>query len=156
MVLLPCGTPLCLHASLNRIFKERMKIAEELGISSKENEISTTFDVIEPLVCRAKYLDRKGLLTPCVDDPGCLLEKTLADVSQIFKAKDTNATAMVLKPIYDDSHVTEKDADLVNKRFNLVLVALYMKDDFYQNLCNHTASVAQQIETMRENDITLN
>ena len=86
-MLLPGGTPMCLHASLNHILKERMKIAEDFGISSKENEISTTFDVIKSLVCREEYLDSKGLLTPCVDDPGCLLVQMLADASQIFKAK---------------------------------------------------------------------
>ena len=80
----------------------------------------------------------------------------LADASKIFKAKNTNATAMVLKPIYDDSHLTEDDADLVNIRLNLVLVALYRKDVSYQNLRRHAASVAQQIETIRENDITVN
>jgi hypothetical protein len=80
----------------------------------------------------------------------------LADASQIFRAKNTNATAMVLKPIYDDSCLTEEDADLVNNRFNLVLVALYRKDDSYQNLCNHAASVAQQIESIREQGVTVN
>ncbi len=29
-----------------------MKIAVDIGISSKENEISTTFDVIKSSVCR--------------------------------------------------------------------------------------------------------
>ena len=105
-VLLPGGTPMCLHASLNYILKGRMKIAEDLGISSKENKISTTFDVIKSLVCREEYLDNKGLLTPCVDDPGCLYVQLLADASHTFKAKNTNATAMVLKHIYDDSHMT--------------------------------------------------
>ena len=48
----------------------------------------------------------------------------LANASQIFKAKNTNALAMVLKPIYDDSYLTKEDADFVNNTFNLVLVAL--------------------------------
>jgi hypothetical protein len=69
--------------------RERIKIAEDLGISSKENEISTTFDVIKSLVCRPEYLDHKGLLTPCVDDRGCLLVQLLADASHIFRAKNT-------------------------------------------------------------------
>ncbi len=98
------------------------------------------------MVCREEYLDSKGLLTPCVDDPSCLLVQMLADASQIFKSKNTNATAMVLKPICDDSNLSEEDADLGNIRFNLVLVALYRKDDSYQNLCNHTASVAQHAD----------
>jgi hypothetical protein len=136
--------------------RECVKIAEEIAISPKENEISTTFDVIKSLVCRAEYLDHKGLLTPCVDDPCALLVQLLADASQIFKARNTNATAMVLKPIYDDRYMTEEDKDLVNNRFNLVLVALYRKDDSYKNLCSHAAYVAQQIETIREQGITVN
>ena len=77
--------------------------------------------------------------------------------SQIFRAKNTNATAMFLKPIYDDSHMLLEDADLVNSRFNLVLiVAMYRKDDSYQNLCAHAASVAQQIDFNRGNGITVN
>jgi hypothetical protein len=91
-VLLPGGNPMCLHASLNHILKERTKIAEDIGISSKDNEIITTFDVTKSLVCREECLDSKGLLTPCVDDHGCLLVQMLADASQIFKAKNTNAT----------------------------------------------------------------
>ena len=142
-----------LHASLHPIMRERLKIAKDLGISSKENEINTTFDVIQSLVCRAEYLDHKGLLTPCVDDPGALLVHLLADASQIFRAKNTNATAMVLKPIYDDIHMTEEDKDLVNNIFNFVLVALYRKDDSYQNLCSHAASIAQKIDTIREQGI---
>ena len=63
---------------------------------------------------------------------------------------------MCLKPIYDDSHMLEEDADLVNSRFNLVLVALYRKDDSYHNLCAHAASVAQQIDFLRDNGITVN
>ncbi len=76
---LPGGTPMCLHPSLHHILKERDKVAEELGISSKTIEISTTCDVIKSLVCRMEYLDNKGLLTGCVDDPGCLLVQLLAD-----------------------------------------------------------------------------
>ena len=76
-------------------------------------------------------MDSKGLLTPCVDYPGYLLVHLLADASKIFKAKNTNATAMMLKPTYHDSHLTEEDADLVNNRFNRVLIALYRKDDSY-------------------------
>jgi hypothetical protein len=155
-VLLPGGTPMCVHPSLHHILKEREKIAEELGISSKTNEISTSFDVITSLVCRLEYLDNKGLLTGCVDDPGCLLVQLLADASQIFRAKNTNATAMVLKPIYDDSCLTEENIDLVNSRFNLVLVALYRKDDSYENLCSHAGAVAQQIETLRQQGVTVN
>ena len=89
-----------------------------------------TSDVIKSLQFRLEYLENMGVLTPCVDDPDCLLVQLLADASQIFRAKNTNATAMCLKPIYDDSHMLEEDADLVNSRFNLVLVALYRKDDF--------------------------
>ena len=77
--------------------------------------------------------------------------------SQIFRAKNTNATAMCLKPIYDDSYMLiEEDADLVNSRFNLVLVVMHRKDDSYQNLCAHAASVAQQIDFNRGNGITVN
>ena len=72
---------MCLHPSLHHILKEREKIAEELGISSKTNEISTTFDVMKSLVCRLEYLDNKGILTGCVDDTGCLLVQLLADAS---------------------------------------------------------------------------
>ena len=63
---------------------------------------------------------------------------------------------MVLKPIYDDSDLTEESVDLVNNRFNLVLVALYRKDDSYDNLCNHAASGAHQIEIIMEHGITVN
>ena len=52
---------------------------------------------------------------------------------------------MVLKPIYDDSCLTEENIDLVSNRFNLVLVALYRKDDSYENLCSHAGVAAQQI-----------
>ena len=86
-MLLPGGSPICLHASLKYILKERMKVVENLGISSKENDISTAFDVIKSLVCREEYLDSKGLLTPCVNDCGCLLVQMLSDASQLFKAK---------------------------------------------------------------------
>ena len=72
-VLLSGGTPMCLNTSLNHILKERTKIAEDLGISSKDNEIGTTFDVMKSLVCREECMDSKGRLTHCVDDPGCLL-----------------------------------------------------------------------------------
>ena len=75
---------MCLHLSLHHILKQREKIAEEPGISSKTNEISTTFDVIKTLLCRLEYLDSKGRLTGCVDDPDCLLAQILADASQIF------------------------------------------------------------------------
>ena len=46
--------------------------------------------------------------------------------------------------------MTEEDKDMVNNRFDLVLIALYRKDDSYQNLCSHAASAAQKIETIRE------
>jgi hypothetical protein len=145
-----------MHSSLNHILKEREKTAEEIGISSKTNEISTTCDVITSLVCRLEYLDSKVLLTGCVDDPGCLLVQLLANASQIFRAKNTNATAMVLKPIYDDICLTEENIDLVNNRFNLVLVALYRKDDSYENMCSHVGAVAQHIEILRHQGITVN
>ena len=38
---------------------------------------------------------------------------------------------MVLKHIYDDGHLTKEDADHANIIFDLVLVALYKKDDSY-------------------------
>ena len=155
-VLLPGGTPMCSHPSLNHILKEREKIAEDLGISSRTNMNNTTFDVIKSLVCRLEYLENQGLLTPCRDDPDCLSVHLLADASQIFRAKNTNATAMVLKPIYDDSDLTEESADLVNNTFNLVLVSLYRKDDSYGNICSHEASVAHQIEIIRQHGITVN
>jgi hypothetical protein len=63
---------------------------------------------------------------------------------------------MVLKPIYDDIHMTEEDADCVNNRFNLVLASLYRKYDSYDNLISHASAVAQQIETLRENGIVVN
>jgi hypothetical protein len=132
------------------------KIAQELSISSRENETNTTFDVIKSLVCRLEYLDNQGLLTPCIDDHGCLVVQLLADASQIFRAKNANATAMVLKTIYDDNDLTKESVDLVNNRFNLVLVALYRKDDSYDNLCNHAASGAHQIEIIMEHGITVN
>ena len=63
---------------------------------------------------------------------------------------------MVLKPIYDDSFLTEENLDLDNIRFNLVLVALYRKDDSYENLCSHDDAVAQQIENLRHQGVTAN
>ncbi len=56
--LLPGGTPMCLHVSMAFIIKERDKIAEELGISSKAKKISTTFDIIKALACRLEYISR--------------------------------------------------------------------------------------------------
>ncbi len=96
---------MCSHASLNHILKEREEIAENLGISSRTNEIITTFDVIKSPVCRFAYLDNQGLLTPCIDDLGCLIVQLLADASQIFGVK-TNANATVVKHIYDDNGLT--------------------------------------------------
>jgi len=90
---------MCLHVSLQHITRERLKIGQDLSISSKENEIGITFDAIKSLDCRQGCLDHKGLLTPCVDDLGCILVQLLGDASQIFRAKNTNATAIVLKPI---------------------------------------------------------
>jgi hypothetical protein len=46
---------MCLHASLDRVLKEREKIAEELIVSSKKDKISTTFDVVKSLVYRLDY-----------------------------------------------------------------------------------------------------
>jgi hypothetical protein len=56
----------------------------------------------------------------------------------------------------DDSCLTEENIDLVNNRFNLVLVVLSRKDDSYENLCSHAGAVAQQIETLREQCVTVN
>jgi hypothetical protein len=64
-VVLPGGTPMCSHASLNHIMKEREKIAEDLSISSRANETSTIFDVIKSLICRLEYLDNQRLLPTC-------------------------------------------------------------------------------------------
>ncbi len=72
-VLLSGGNPMCVRASLHHILEEREKIAVDLGKSSKENEISTTFDVSKSLVCRVEYLDNKRLLTHCVDAPSAIL-----------------------------------------------------------------------------------
>ena len=52
--------------------------------------------------------------------------------------------------------MTEENIDLVNNRFNLVLVALYRKDDSYENPCSHAGAVAQQIETSREQGVAVN
>ena len=122
------------HASLYHILNERDKIASNLGISFKTNDTSTNFDVAKSLVYRLEYLENEGLLIPSIDDPGCLIVQLLADASQLFSAKNTNATAMVLTPIYDDSGLAEENANLANNKFNLVLVALYRKDDSYDNL----------------------
>ncbi len=138
-IMLPGGTPMCLHPSLHHILKECETIAEELGISPKTNDISTTFDVVKSLVCRLEYLDNKWILTGCVDDTGCLLVQLLEDASQIFRAKNTNATSMALQPIYDDSCLIE------DNRFNLVLLALYRKDDSYENLCSRAGAIAHQV-----------
>ena len=80
-VLLPGGTPMCLHASLNHILMEREKIAGELGISSKTDETSTTFDIIKSLVYRLEYMDNQGLMSASTDYPCCLIIKLLADAS---------------------------------------------------------------------------
>ena len=63
---------------------------------------------------------------------------------------------MVLKPICDDMDLTEESHDLVNNIFNLVLVVIYRKDNSYDNLCSHAASVAHQIEITRLHGITVN
>jgi hypothetical protein len=55
-----------------------------------------------------------------------------------------------------DSGHKEENADVVNVRFNLVLVAMYRKNDSYDNLCRHYASVAQQIDIIRTQGITMN
>ena len=84
-VLLPGGIPMCLHSSSGSIIKEREKIAEGLGISSKDDKVSTIFDVIKSLQCWLEYLESMGVLTPCVDDPDyCLLVQLLADALQIL------------------------------------------------------------------------
>ena len=132
--MLPGGTSMWVHASLYHILNERDKIASNLGISFKTNDTSTNFDVAKSLVYRLEYLENEGLLIPSIDDPGCLIVQLLADASQLFSAKNTNATAMVLTPIYDDSGLAEENANLANNKFNLVLVALYRKDDSYDNL----------------------
>ena len=143
--MLPGGTHMCSHASLNHILKEREKIANDLGISSRANEASTYFDVIKSKVRRLEYLGIHRLLTPCIGAPSCLIVQLLADASQIFRGKNTNATTMVLKPIYDDNDLIKESVDLVNIRFNLVLVALYRKDDSHDNLCSHAASVILRV-----------
>jgi hypothetical protein len=63
---------------------------------------------------------------------------------------------MLLKPIYDNSDLIEESVDLVNNRFNLVLVAFHRKDDSYDNLCSHADYFAHQIEIIREHGITMN
>jgi hypothetical protein len=113
-VILPGETHMCSHASLNHILTEREKVAEDLGIFSRANETITTFDVIKSLVCRLEYLDNQRILTPCIDDSGCLIVQLLVDTSQIFRAKYTNLVAMVLKPIYDDNDLTEDNVNVVN------------------------------------------
>ena len=55
-LLLPAGTPMCTHVSLDCIKAERNKLAEELGISSKADQTSTTFDIVKSLICRLEYL----------------------------------------------------------------------------------------------------
>ncbi len=62
----------------------------------------------------------------------------------------------MLKPIYDDSNLTEEDADCVRNRFNLILAALYKKDDSYTNLVHYASSIAQQIEILRLYGIVVN
>jgi hypothetical protein len=110
---------MCLHASLAFIIKARDKIAEEHGILSKDNKSNTTFDIIKALACRLECLESIGLLTPRVDDPDYFLFQLMEDALQIFSVKNTNATVIVLKPIFDDSYLTEKDPDCVISRFNL-------------------------------------
>ena len=72
-LLLPGATLICMHPSLHHILKEREKIAEKLVMSSKTNEISTTFDVITSPKCKLEYMGIKRLLIGCVDDSGFLL-----------------------------------------------------------------------------------
>ena len=91
-----------------------------------------------------------------MNDPGWLLVEFLADASQIFRAKNNNATAMALKIIYVDSSLTEENIDLVTSRFIIVLIALYHKYDSYKNLCSHVGAIAHQIEALRHQGVVVN
>ena len=151
---LPGGTFMCLMASMHSIIRNRERIAEELGISSTSD--ATTFDLYKALNKRLEYLDNEGLLTSTFDDPDVLVVQLLADASNIFQAKNTSGTAVVMKPVYDDNHLTEESSDLVNSRENMVLLCLYRKDDSYENMITHASTIRAQVNTLMEQGITVN
>ena len=122
-------------------------LVDELGISFKVDKTSTIFDIIKSLACRLEFLKSKSVLATCVDDPDCVLVQLMIHASRIFRAKISNATAMILKLVYDDTRFTEEDADCVNNLFNFVLAVLYKNEDSYDNI-GHASSVAQQIEIL--------
>lgn len=153
-VLLPGGTPLCLLPSVRSIIKQRNLVAAELGLTA--DEVSSTFNVRLALVKRLEHLDNLGLLSGLPDDPDCLLVQLLADACGIFKAKNTNATCICFKPIYDDSMLGEEHSELVNSRQNLVLLCLYKKDDSYGNLITFGGSVKQQCNDIMQSGIYVN
>ena len=151
---MPAGTFMCLMASMESIIKDRERIAEELGISTTSD--ATTFDLYKALTKRLEYLDNEGLLTASFDDPDVLIVQLLADASNIFQAKNTSGTAVVMKPVYDDTHLTEESSDLVNSRDNMVLLCLYRKDDSYENMITHASAIRAQVNTLMEQGITVN
>ena len=153
-VTFPGGTIMPLMISVDQVVKERNKIAEELGLET--TDVSATFDALKALRKRLEYLDDIDLLSPSPDDPECLLVQFLADASTIFSAKNQNATAVVFKPVYNDSTLDAGSDDLVNSRKNLVLLNLYRKDDSYKNMCEHSASTRLQIDNLMKNGIVVN
>lgn len=151
---LPGTTNFCKFPSLQSIINAKEKLAAELGITS--TDVSTSFDPMKGLTKRLEHLDNHNLLSPSSDDADTLVLELEADAAKIFEAKNTNATALALKPVYDDSSLESEHPDLVNSRYNLVLITLYRKDDSLKNLIAHAGACRDHLEHLKKHGIVVN
>ena len=140
--------------SLPGVLKKRDAVADQLGVT--HTATASTFDVKKALTKRLELLDDRGLLTPSqlFPDKPTLVCQALADATKVYNSHNTQATGVVLKPQFDDSDLPE--GEKMNSVHNLVIVALYGKDDSYDNMCTEIPGVRQKIVELMREGVTVN
>ena len=151
----PGGVEVPLMTSLAAVLKQRDEVADRLGVTSTDT--ATCFDVRKALKHRLEELDDMGMLalSPLYPDQPTLVCQLLADATRIFTSSNTQGTAVVFKPEFDDSAVIE-EGKTMNYVHNLVMLALYSKDDSYEAMCAEIPGVRQKVADIMRDGLTVN
>ena len=151
----PSGIMMPLMKSLSGVLAERDHLAASLGLTSTQT--SAMFDPKKALVKRLQALDSKGLLrpSPLFGSADTLVVQFMADATSIYSSTHTQGTAAVFRPEYDDSGVTDEGQSMSSIN-NVILLALFAKDDSYDAMCQELPGLLQQIADLMRDGVTVN
>ena len=143
------GTSMPNLPSRDWLLRKLKAIAGDLGMECAD--LRTNLDPAAVIRERASQLFKHGFLQPGQE----ITVQVLADATGLWKKGQVNATALVLKIIYDDTAGTRLAGHTVNSVANNKLLCLYVGDDCYSNMKEYAGDIPEKLRLIAEEGVTV-